>query len=73
MTGVERERERQRQREDALVVCLDRGWLRGRQHPEHPSLLSPFFFCSHHQDWGDELFGALKAAGGKVYSNYAVG
>ena len=26
-----------------------------------------------HQDWGDELFGALKAAGGKVYSNYAVG
>lgn len=25
------------------------------------------------QDWGDELFGALKAAGGKAYSNYAVG
>jgi hydroxypyruvate reductase 1 len=23
--------------------------------------------------WGAELFGALKAAGGKVYSNYAVG
>lgn len=25
------------------------------------------------EDWGDELFGALKAAGGKAYSNYAVG
>lgn len=25
------------------------------------------------QDWSDELFGVLKAAGGKVYSNYAVG
>lgn len=25
------------------------------------------------EDWSDELFGALKAAGGKVYSNYAVG
>ena len=25
------------------------------------------------QDWGDELFGALKAAGGTAYSNYAVG
>lgn len=25
------------------------------------------------QDWGDDLLGALKQAGGKVYSNYAVG
>jgi hydroxypyruvate reductase 1 len=25
------------------------------------------------EDWADELFGALKAAGGKVFSNYAVG
>jgi hydroxypyruvate reductase 1 len=25
------------------------------------------------EDWGDELFGALKAAGGIAYSNYAVG
>lgn len=25
------------------------------------------------QDWGSELFEALKAAGGKAYSNYAVG
>lgn len=25
------------------------------------------------EDWGDELFGALKDAGGKAYSNYAVG
>lgn len=25
------------------------------------------------QDWGDELFSALKAAGGRAYSNYAVG
>ena len=25
------------------------------------------------EDWGDELFSALKQAGGKVYSNYAVG
>ena len=25
------------------------------------------------EDWGDELFGALAAAGGKAYSNYAVG
>ena len=25
------------------------------------------------EDWGDELFAALKAAGGKAYSNYAVG
>ena len=25
------------------------------------------------EDWGDELFTALKSAGGKVYSNYAVG
>ena len=25
------------------------------------------------QDWGDELFGALKKAGGTAYSNYAVG
>jgi len=25
------------------------------------------------EDWGDELFGALKAAGGSAYSNYAVG
>ena len=25
------------------------------------------------QDWGSELFGALKAAGGRAYSNYAVG
>jgi hydroxypyruvate reductase 1 len=25
------------------------------------------------QNWADELFGALKAAGGVVYSNYAVG
>jgi hydroxypyruvate reductase 1 len=25
------------------------------------------------EDWGDELFGALKAAGGTAYSNYAVG
>lgn len=25
------------------------------------------------EDWSDELFGALKAAGGKMYSNYAVG
>jgi len=25
------------------------------------------------EDWGDELFGALKAAGGTVYSNVAVG
>ena len=25
------------------------------------------------QDWGAELFGALKAAGGRAYSNYAVG
>ena len=27
----------------------------------------------HVQDWGDDLLGALKKAGGKVYSNYAVG
>jgi len=25
------------------------------------------------EDWGEELFAALKAAGGKAYSNYAVG
>ena len=25
------------------------------------------------EDWGDELFGALRAAGGRAYSNYAVG
>lgn len=25
------------------------------------------------EDWGDALFAALKAAGGRVYSNYAVG
>lgn len=25
------------------------------------------------EDWGDELFGALKAAGGTAFSNYAVG
>ena len=25
------------------------------------------------EDWSEELFGALKAAGGKVYANYAVG
>ena len=25
------------------------------------------------QDWGDELFDALKAAGGTAFSNYAVG
>lgn len=25
------------------------------------------------QNWGDELLGALKQAGGKIYSNYAVG
>jgi len=25
------------------------------------------------EDWGDELFAAFKAAGGKAYSNYAVG
>jgi len=25
------------------------------------------------ETWGDELFGALKAAGGRAYSNYAVG
>ncbi|MGD9192693.1 MAG: NAD(P)-dependent oxidoreductase, partial [Desulfobacterales bacterium] len=25
------------------------------------------------EDWGDELFSALKAAGGTAYSNYAVG
>jgi len=25
------------------------------------------------EPWGDELFGALKAAGGRAYSNYAVG
>eukprot|EP00878_Enallax_costatus_P040349 GHUV01046520.1.p1 GENE.GHUV01046520.1~~GHUV01046520.1.p1 ORF type:complete len:110 (-),score=31.16 GHUV01046520.1:457-786(-) len=25
------------------------------------------------QDWGSELFQALKSAGGKAYSNYAVG
>jgi hypothetical protein len=25
------------------------------------------------QDWGSELFEALKSAGGKAYSNYAVG
>lgn len=25
------------------------------------------------QDWSDELFGALKDAGGTAYSNYAVG
>ena len=25
------------------------------------------------QDWADELFGALKKAGGTAYSNYAVG
>ncbi len=25
------------------------------------------------QDWSAELFGALKGAGGKAYSNYAVG
>jgi hypothetical protein len=25
------------------------------------------------QDWGSELFEALRAAGGKAYSNYAVG
>ena len=25
------------------------------------------------EDWSDELFGALKSAGGKMYSNYAVG
>jgi hydroxypyruvate reductase 1 len=25
------------------------------------------------EEWGEELFGALKAAGGKAYSNYAVG
>ena len=25
------------------------------------------------QDWSDELFGALKKAGGTAYSNYAVG
>ena len=33
--------------------------------------------CTRHrpptQDWGAELFGALKAAGGRAYSNYAVG
>ena len=27
----------------------------------------------HPQDWGSELFEALKSAGGKAYSNYAVG
>lgn len=27
----------------------------------------------HTQDWGAELFEALKAAGGRAYSNYAVG
>ena len=25
------------------------------------------------ENWGDELFAALKTAGGRVYSNYAVG
>ena len=25
------------------------------------------------EDWGEELFSTLKAAGGKVYANYAVG
>ena len=44
-----------------------------------------FFLCLHAadvhvcnrqitlQDWGEELFGALKKAGGTAYSNYAVG
>lgn len=30
-------------------------------------------FCMMLQKWGDELFSALKAAGGTAYSNYAVG
>lgn len=30
-------------------------------------------YCWLPQDWGSELFEALKAAGGTAYSNYAVG
>lgn len=37
-----------------------------RARPLSPPLRTP-------QDWSDALFGALKQAGGKVYSNYAVG
>jgi len=33
--------------------------------------LSLIIICT--QSWGNELFSALKAAGGTAYSNYAVG
>lgn len=35
-------------------------------------LLCKAFFCII-QDWSDELFSALREAGGTAYSNYAVG
>jgi hydroxypyruvate reductase 1 len=36
-------------------------------------MLTLTLLCLWLQDWGAELFEALKAAGGTAYSNYAVG
>lgn len=57
------------------VGVKDRGERVGRvkNKTKNASLTPSFPFFFPHQDWGDDLFGALKAAGGKVYSNYAVG
>ena len=41
--------------------------------PVYCSLLLSLSLPPLLQDWGDELFSALREAGGKVYSNYAVG
>jgi hypothetical protein len=43
----------------------------GLEHPPAPAIYPPS--STHAQNWGTELFGALKAVGGRAYSNYAVG
>lgn len=61
--------------------CSPQSWQHAAQCPDSPShpclpntaLAAAVPPAPAAQDWGAELFGALKAAGGRAYSNYAVG
>ena len=44
-----------------------------RKAIERCQMIIVLMSSAHSQDWGSELFEALKSAGGKAYSNYAVG
>ena len=45
--------------------------MHGIQHPQ--LVMTVAWAMPSLQDWSEDLFGALAAAGGTAYSNYAVG